>query len=70
MASVCVIFRTPALDAPYGADGTLCWVSTICQPIEGGRHTLLGLYDAIEAVKTMEPLTPSSMNAFAAALAQ
>ena len=37
---------------------------------EEGGATLLGLYDAIEAVKTMEPLTPSLMNALAAALAQ
>ena len=48
------MLRTPALLAPYGAEGTL----------------LFGRYEAIEAVKTMEPLTPSLMKALAATRAQ
>lgn len=36
----------------------------------GGQPTLLGLYEAIEAVKTMEPFTFCLMKALAAFRAQ
>lgn len=35
-----------------------------------GKHALFGLYEAIDAVKTMEPFTPNLMNVLAATLAQ
>jgi hypothetical protein len=47
------MFLTAALVAPYGADGA----------------ARFGLYDVIEAVKTMEPLIPSAMNLRAATVA-
>jgi len=53
IARVCTILRTPAFEAPYGADGT----------------RLFGLYDAIEAVKTMDPGMFSLIKARAAARA-
>jgi hypothetical protein len=37
---------------------------------ESAKLTLLGRYDAIEAVKTMDPLIPNLMKALAATRAQ
>lgn len=48
------MLRTAPFVPPYGADGA----------------ALFGRYDVMDAVKTIEPLIPSSMNFFAAAVAQ
>jgi hypothetical protein len=72
IANVCVILRTPAFEAPYGAEGTL-WVMIIrYSQVKRLEHcsTLFGLYEAIDAVNTIAPLMLSLMNARAATLAQ
>lgn len=52
-----------------GRRGRACFLVSFVFRMGWGRDTLFGRYDAIEAVKTMEPLIPSRMKARAAILA-
>lgn len=45
-----------------GLSGFIRIVRTLCQ----GRGTLFGRYDAMDAVKTIDPLIPNRINALAA----